>query len=107
MDRDSIMGAPDFNALVERFKNPETQAIALMGSFARGDAGQFSDVDLVRFTKTGADAQTHTINNRLVVVSEVAPAAVNDWFTKPEVASECIKGVQLARSLWDPEAYFQ
>ena len=105
------MCLPDFSAFIDRFKAPGIQAIALMGSFARGDAGRFSDIDLVQFTReqgeTESDAQTHIINDRLVVVSEVTPDAVNDWFSKPEVASECIKGVQIAKSLWDVEGYFR
>ena len=105
------MGQPDFGALVDRFRTPEIRAIALMGSFARGDVGRFSDVDLVRFlgqeTETDSESQTHIINNRLVVVSEVTPAAVNDWFSKPEIASEYIKGVQTAKPLWDAEGHFQ
>ncbi len=82
-----------------------------MGSFARGDAGHFGDVDLVRFlrdeTKNSSDSQTHIIGNRLVVVNEATPATVNDWFSQPEIASECIKGVQTAKPLWDAEEYFQ
>ena len=43
------MKAPNFDLLVKKFRLPDTQAIALMGSFARGEAGEFSDVDLIRF----------------------------------------------------------
>ncbi len=99
---------PNFSALVERFKISEIRAIVLMGSFAREEAGPFSDVDLVQFTRaeSGGDAETHSIDRRLVVVSQVTPAEVDDWFSKPEVASECIKGVQVAKPLWDEEGYF-
>ena len=105
------MCSADFSALVDRFKAPGVQAMVLMGSFARGDAGRFSDIDLVRFItdqeEAESEGQTYIINDRLVVVSNVTPEAVNDWFSKPEVASEYIKGVQIAKPLWEAEGYFR
>jgi len=44
----------DFESLVERFLCPEVRAIALAASFARGDWGVFSDIDLVRFLRADA-----------------------------------------------------
>jgi predicted nucleotidyltransferase len=42
--------SPDFDLLVSKFDSPGVNAIVLMGSYARGNAGLFSDIDLVRFT---------------------------------------------------------
>ncbi len=36
--------------LVERFDAPGVRAIVLMGSYARGEAGPYSDIDVVRLT---------------------------------------------------------
>ena len=105
------MASPDLSTLARRFRSPETRSIVLMGSFARGDAGWFSDVDLVRFVREDAgadpDGKTHIVDGRLVVVSEVTPSSVRDWFTEPEVACECIRGARTGKPLWDPEGYYQ
>lgn len=102
---------PDFEALASRFRAPGVAALALMGSYARGDAGPFSDVDLVRFY-TGADAgsagnaETYLIGGHFVVVSDVKPDQVEDCFQEPEQASTFIAGLRSARSLWDPDGFF-
>jgi hypothetical protein len=80
-----------------------------MGSFARGDAGTYSDIDLVRFRHVdGVDysAETHLIDQMFVVTSDVTPSQVNEWFVHPDKASSCIAGVRTARPLWDPSSYF-
>lgn len=101
---------PDFKTLVQQFSHPSLTAIALMGSFARGDAGPFSDIDLVRFSKENGqqlpDNGSHLINGRLVVVSQVTPQEVAQWFTLPEVAVNVIAGVRQGRPLYDPNGYF-
>ena len=101
---------PDFKALTQQFMHPSLQAIALMGSFARGDAGLYSDVDLVRFAKTDSpdlpDNGSHLINGRLVVVSQVSPKEVQQWFTEPEIAVNVIAGVRPGRPLYDPQNHF-
>jgi hypothetical protein len=104
------MNPPDFQSLASRFRRPGVVAVALMGSQARGDAGPFSDVDLVRFTARGTesvDAETCFIDGRFVVVSEVTPSDVEAWFTRPARATEFIAGLRTARSLWDPDGYFE
>jgi len=102
--------APDFEALVERFRTPEVKAMVLMGSFARGAAGQFSDVDLLRFVKEEVKDQpsavSHLIDGRLVVVCDIPPKKIDSWFTKPEVATQIVVGLRDARPLWDPDGYF-
>ena len=49
----------EFEELARRFDAPGVLAIALLGSYARGDAGPYSDVDLVRFTAEGGHAARH------------------------------------------------
>ena len=105
------MNTPDFHAIAARFDAQEVAAIALMGSFARNDAGAFSDVDIVRFHRRDdtrqAESATYFIHGALVVVSDVVPSQVEDWFTKPEQATTCIAGVRSARTLRDVGGYFR
>ncbi len=99
----------DFTALARPFRDGGVNAIALMGSFARGDAGRFSDIDLVRFRETNEikqDADTHLVNGRFVVVSDVDARETEAWFSNPERATCCIAGVRFARPLWDPKNHF-
>jgi hypothetical protein len=100
----------DYLALAHRFDSSVVNAIVLMGSHARHDASPYSDVDLVRFVGEGesglAGAGSHLIDDTLVVVSNVAPAEVETWFARPEVAVKTITGVRLARALIDRDDTF-
>ena len=96
--------------LAHRFDAPSVQAIALMGSHARGDAGPYSDIDLVRFVADGAGDLaghgSHLIDGRLVVVSNVEPARVERWFSEPDEATKVIAGVRAAHPLLDRTGIF-
>ena len=100
----------DFQALARQFDQPGVKAIVLMGSYARGNPGVFSDVDLVRFTDeqstTPSDSESHLIDGRLVVVSNVGPKDVEKWFTRPEAAVNVIAGIRSARPLIDRDGAF-
>ena len=105
-----ILKQPDFEAIAKRYRSPGVLAIALMGSFARGDAGSYSDVDIVRFRDsdpTTESAETRLIDQRFVVISDVGASMVSDWFSKPVDATASIAGVRAARSLWDPNAHLE
>ena len=100
---------PDFAALARRFDNPGVRAVALMGSHARGDAGPFSDVDLMRLVAADADvpgAGSHLIDGNLVVVSNVPPGAIERWFADPVEAVKTIAGLRVGRVLIDREGIF-
>ena len=100
---------PDLDALTAHFRTRDAVAVALMGSYARGDAGRFSDVDLVRFYAGGdgyGGAETRFLDGFFIVVSDVRPAQVEDWFYKPDQASATIAGLRSARPLWDPAGFF-
>lgn len=83
-------GSVSFAELVERFSESHVEAIVLMGSYARDDAGPYSDVDLVRFLaatwRGTSDAQSYVIGDQLVVVSTVVPERVEESFTIPKRA---------------------
>lgn len=100
----------DFQALAHQFDAPGVNAIVLMGSHARGDAGPYSDVDLVRFVEEQAaelsGTGSHLIDGVLVVVSNVTPTQVEMWFAEAEAATKNIAGVRLARALIDRQATF-
>lgn len=100
----------DFLTLAQRFDAPVVQAITLMGSHARDDAGPYSDVDLVRFVTEEQEeltgAGSHLIEGVLVVVSNVTPSQVELWFSEPTQAVNTITGLRTARALIDRGATF-
>jgi hypothetical protein len=91
--------------LTQRFDHPSVQAIALLGSHARGDAGPFSDIDLLRLLAADApeapDNGTHLIDGRLVNVSSATPADTAAWFEWPERAVTHIAGLRVAHAILD------
>lgn len=115
-------------SLLEEWRTAETVAFALLGSYARGDAGPHSDVDIARFVNDdihGEEARSFLVddgeaaNERndyvrspgshrpwLVVRSTVTPSQVESWFTEPGQAVNIIKGLRDGRALWDPNGLF-
>lgn len=100
----------DFKTLATQFDLTEVRSLVLMGSYARGDSGLYSDVDLVRFTVREVEKLpgngSHLIGNRLVVVSQVTPNQVEKAFTEPEVTVEVIAGLRNGTTLIDKEGFF-
>lgn len=99
-------------AKLEEWTSPGTVAFALLGSYARGDAGPFSDVDVVRFLATDdapghdADSLTALVDGQLVVCSTATPAKVEDWFSQPGQALNVVAGLRVGLPLWDPQGVF-
>jgi hypothetical protein len=81
-----------------------------MGSHARGEAGPYSDVDVVRFVDDAGRDQagegSSLQDGHLVVVSTVTPTQVEEWFSDPKTAVNTILGVRGARALLDRAGYF-
>ncbi|MEZ4677598.1 MAG: nucleotidyltransferase domain-containing protein [Caldilineaceae bacterium] len=98
------------DALIHQFQHPTVTALVLFGSHARGDAGPYSDIDLVRFVdRDDADppgSGSHLIDDRLVVVSNYTPTTVAAWFTEPTAAVQAIAGLRQAKPLLDRTGYF-
>lgn len=90
--------------LLARFDAPAVEAVLLVGSYARGDAGPHSDIDLLRLTPAPLpDAGTHHWEGKLVNVSDAVPKAVEAWFVEPERAVDTVAGLREARMLRDRE----
>jgi hypothetical protein len=101
----------DIAELIQRFDKPDVvQALILMGSYARNEAGPHSDIDLIRFVIAGAklsDDGTHLHQNRaLITISTVAPDEYERWFTDSHEATKWIAGMRTARALVDREGFF-
>ncbi|MBX3001800.1 MAG: nucleotidyltransferase domain-containing protein [Caldilineaceae bacterium] len=95
--------------LLQQYDGPDVRAFVIMGSYARGEANPFSDVDLIRFVDDDAlvaDADSHLIDGYLTVVSTVTPAQVDGWFTDPKDAVNTIAGICTARPILDRDGYF-
>ena len=119
---------PELPACLEAWKTGATVAFALLGSYARGDAGPFSDVDIVRFVnddKQEEEAQSFLIGGEegwptggepppglsiprhwLVVRSTITPSQVESWFSEPGQALGIIDGLRRGKALWDPDQVF-
>ena len=97
-------------SLAQKFDASSVNAVVLMGSHARGDAGPYSDVDLVRFVaEESADlagAGSHLIDGVLVVVGNVTLSQAEEWFTQPQRATDTMAGLRSARALIDRQTTF-
>jgi hypothetical protein len=94
-------------SLVAELTTADTVAIALAGSYARGDATRWSDVDVIRYATampaTSEGRYTLAIRDRrLVSVSTTTIAAKQAEMTQPEAAIFVVPGLRQARILHDP-----
>lgn len=96
--------------LIERFDGPDVDALVLMGSYARGTANRYSDIDLTRFTSAHGLHRTRIfqglIADQLVVVNDLGSAALEEIFAQPEVASSYLVGLRLGHPLQDRNGHF-
>jgi Nucleotidyltransferase domain len=95
------------NCLVDEFVTTDIVAVALAGSYARGDASHWSDVDIIRYATTmpatSEERYTLAIRDwRLVSVSTTTIAAKQAELTQPEAAIFVVPGLRQARILHDP-----
>lgn len=116
----------DIGPHLAAWRTDSSVAFALLGSYARGDAGQFSDLDIVHFVNddrladdsrsflieriAGGNASVPAGSGRslscLVVRSTATPGQVERWFTEPGQAVNFVAGLREGRSLWDPHGAF-
>ncbi|CAF0793001.1 unnamed protein product [Adineta ricciae] len=107
----SCLSALDIDELIHRFDQSDVvQALILMGSYARNEAGPCSDIDLVRFVVKGAKLSndgTHLFQNRtLITLCTVDENDYEQWFTDPYEATKWIAGLRIARALVNRNGFF-
>jgi predicted nucleotidyltransferase len=102
--------AQDFlETLVQKFKTPSVKAMALRGSYAKGNADQYSDVDIVCFTEDEAvskEDESYLLEDKLVTISTALPSETKKWFSEPGFATQVIAGLRQAKALYDPHHLF-
>ncbi|CAA9582213.1 MAG: hypothetical protein AVDCRST_MAG86-3001 [uncultured Truepera sp.] len=99
-----MLSAAQLRGLSARFDAPQVQAVLLVGSYARGDAGPYSDVDILRLTPSPLpEVRSHLWQDKLVNVTDADPETSEAWFTEPEQAVEVVLGLRDARVLLDRE----
>ncbi len=106
-----VQSLPNFDSLAKQFDGLGVNALVLMGSYARGNPGVFSDIDLVRFIGKGGFKPSfkdgsYLIDGFLVTVSSVNARRIGQWFSCPEIAVNVIRGIRSARPLLDRSTTF-
>ena len=79
------------------------EAVVLVGSHARGDAGPGSDLDLLAVGQESYLPRLDLRGGLLVSVSMQPPAAHRESFESPELVCEAVPGWRDALVLHDPE----
>jgi hypothetical protein len=95
--------------IVKRFKTPSVKAIALRGSYAKGNADDYSDIDIVRFTEDAAEVKSdgsYLLGDKLVTLSTALPNEVEKWFTEPGSATRAIASLCQTKTLYDTHSFF-
>lgn len=97
------------DSLVQQFNAEGIRSMVVLGSYAREDAGPYSDIDLLRIIDENADVGSggsYLIDDRLVNVSNADPAQVEAWFTEPNLAVTVVAALREAKILLDKEQTF-
>jgi hypothetical protein len=97
-------------SLLQDLATPNTEAIILGGSYARGDATPYSDVDIVHFvtaTPPNADRRYVYKDNLLISIATRTFAWYRTAIAQPERAIFVVPGMREARALVDPHGSFQ
>jgi len=106
MSNPSLIAPAFLSRLLVEFTDAATTGVLLTGSHARGDATEFSDIDLVRFVPTlpTAEADRYTLAWREgwpVSLSYATVAGKRDELARPETAIWAAPGLRQARLLLD------
>lgn len=98
-----MMTTQQLQTLSETFGASQARALLLVGSYVKGEAGPYSDIDLLRLVDetTPEGAGSHLWQGKLVSVSDVEPAILETKFTQPEEAIEIVAGLCSAQILRD------
>lgn len=96
--------------LARRFGGAGVEALALTGSYARGDATRHSDIDLLRFAATPPASERESyrlwpLDERLVSVTTTTIAAKRAELARPELLIWAIPGLAQARVIADTDGW--
>lgn len=94
------------DGLVQRFSGPDVDGLALTGSYARGEATAYSDIDLLRFVVEEPATEheryrLHVLDGRLVSETTTTIIAKRVELARPEGALWAVEGLRQARILYD------
>lgn len=94
--------------LTRRFGGAGVEALALTGSYARGDATRHSDIDLLRFETTAPETERAAyrlwpLGERMVSVTTTTIAAKRAEMARPEMLIWVVPGLAQARILVDTD----
>jgi hypothetical protein len=96
--------------LVTEFDETTVTAMVLVGSYARGDATLYSDVDMIRFVydmPEQAQQKLYTYRDgRLIGLVTRTLSQYREWFTLPQHALFVVPSIREARILLDREGAF-
>ena len=96
------------NKKIESIEKENLLGICLMGSYSRNEAGKFSDIDIVCFSKGKIrDTEVLMITGKYLAISYVQDNEVEDWFTKPELITEVLYGLTKLIPIWDTKNYLE
>src|SRR5689334_22959034 len=105
-----ILSDAFLSQLVAELDNDTVTAIILGGSYVRGDATLYSDVDLAIFVRQADQVEPKRFmyrNGYLVSISTSTISQYRQWFAIPEQAIFRIPSVREARILLDKEGAFR
>lgn len=98
------MTTTQLEELTARFDAPNVRAILLVGSYARAEAGPYSDIDLLRLVGGKSDGSgSHLWQGKLVNVSDAEPSKLEASFSEPEAAVDSVLGFRSAQVLRDKD----
>lgn len=100
----------NLQALIEQITTDETLALTLTGSYARGDATPYSDMDLHHYVTQPADRldkyRLSYADDTLVTVSTITIEAKREELQAPETAIWAVEGLRQSKILIDPTGAF-
>jgi predicted nucleotidyltransferase len=83
---------------------PGVRGLLLTGSFARGQASHFSDLDLYRFGDQERRAHSwRVLDDRLLSLTETTLEEAYERLSRPDIWPWAAGGCRVARILYDPE----